>query len=165
MGNRNDIFYINLPSDADPRDVAALLRHTTRELRSKQSEGPIEVNALYMKRVIRPIENEVSMMMVHYWSKDDQDLEREKKNKQWVKENKTTDDVPEIEHFGGSNLNLVVCRLPQGENQDNDILLIDSAAAYIERLKKVEVIDITFSDLVDRDALRHPELHIFYKNA
>lgn len=163
--DQNDIFYIGIAEGQDQRDVSQLLRRTAQEVRDRQAQSPIYVSAMYMQRPLHLSEGEGPMMVVHYWSKDKEDVRQETENKNWTKDYKATERKEAIEHIlpeENPPFNALIYRLPQGQHQDDVSLLLQEVATYLEQLSGVEVIDVTYSDPVDNDAIRHPELHVFY---
>lgn len=61
-----------------------------------------------------------------------------------------------------ASLNMLEYRLPQSDNQDNSILLIEKLADFLESHKIEQVLDLIYHDFIDDDGIEHPFVRIYY---
>jgi hypothetical protein len=100
-----------------------------------------------------------------YWLLNKREIERHLEAVEFRKEVKVTSELPTIKNIpenSNSPLHLLEYRLPQDDNQNDTIRLIESLADYLETHKIEKVLDIILKDRLDDDAIQHPFVRVYY---
>lgn len=158
---------IAMSEGQNPVSIVKLLIWVAKQLReSEQAKAPIHLSSLYLQHPSTM--GEIPELHFDFWYRGKRDLKFTNENKEWNKEYKVSPEVEEISYLidppTPTTLNRFTQRLPQGETQDDGILLLEEVAKTIEALGKIEVLDLTYHDYTDKDAIGHPFINVYFRN-
>lgn len=156
-------FYMAALDKDGSYDLPQLLRNVAAELRKE--EKPLHVTELYLKQGSSD-GSDAPFLFVQYEVETIDEIEARRQNLEWTATNKVSPAVKIIEHIvdphEGAKLNGFVRRLPQGEAQHDASQLLEATADTLAGLRVAEVLDITYHDVSDQDALDHPFIRVYY---
>lgn len=160
-------FQISLAEADTPYTISRLLRHAMNHLKRIASH-PIYINELYVLDADHHSLEDAPMVKVGYWALDTEMIELAKENLSFRREYKLSDKVEEAVYTPGSDipaqLRMLEYRLPQGDNQSDAIALIESLADHLEEYHIEAVTDLILHSLLDKDALDHPFVRVYYRD-
>lgn len=160
----DEICFLSLPADTD-YSMPRLLRHCCKTIglgRGRNSE--VRIQSLYLQQTHRIDKNEEDDIPVLVYSLSkwtDYDSRAETEALEWLSVNKQSPNVSTLEDITSTgDISVFVYRLPQGDKQMDDLLLLASLADKLDSIPPHRVLSLSFCPFTDKDALSHPEIAV-----
>jgi len=161
VGNEVNSIQIMNPESVERDDFYSLLLHFKPFV--EEIWSVVVADVTFSREMDSSRGYEAPQVCLYYWEPDKEMRDLAKSNKEWIKTYKVAEDLPTYETVSG-NINRLVLRLPSGADQDNVPMLFEYVSKSIKEIPDEKILDIVYRKHLDRDAIEHPFIVVYYES-
>lgn len=157
-------FYTYLPEDAKHKNMSDLYAHALFELKRESNNSQIEVECFDLVNAYTS--NDIPNVHVRF-NKLTYAARRERRETIEYAAELTVSRKPLEQAMIsrlGDTLQAFEIRMPQGENQDDEVGLIKRLISQLKLIDDKQILDIIYHDYCDDDGIRHPYFRCYFLN-